>query len=196
MSTVLTESIVEEAAIDWFRDLGYQYLPGPDIACDGTYPERGSYADTVLEERLRSALVTLNPDIPPEALEDAFRKVIHPDSPNFIVNNRQFHKMLTEGIDVEYHNEEGRIVGDKVWLMDFTNPESNDWLVVNQFTVIEGQQNRRPDLVVFVNGLPLAVIELKNPADENATTKVAYKQFQTYKMDIPSLLSLLHKPLL
>ena len=184
---VLTESVVEEAAIDWFRGLGYQYLPGPDIACDGPYPERGSYADVLLEERLRSALVSLNPDIPAEALEDVFRKVTRPDSPSLIVNNRQFHKMLTEGVDVEYHNEEGRIIGDKVWLVDFTHPESNDWLVVNQFTVIEGQQNRRPDLVVFVNGLPLAVIELKNPADESATIKAAYNQFQTYKMDIPSL---------
>ena len=187
MATVILESVVEEAAIDWFKGLGYQYLPGPDIACDGPYPERESYADVVLEERLRSALVALNPDIPAEALEDAFRKVTRPDSPSLIVNNRQFHKMLTEGVDVEYRHEEGRIVGDKVWLMDFTHPERNDWLVVNQFTVIEGQQNRRPDLVVFVNGLPLAAIELKNPADENATIKAAYNQFQTYKMDIPSL---------
>jgi len=181
------ESDVEQVTIDWFRDLGYQYLPGPDMACDGPYPERRSYADVLLEERLRSALVALNPDIPAEALEGAFRKVTRPDSPSLIVNNRRSHKMLTEGVDVEYHNEEGRIVGDKVWLVDFTHPESNDWLVVNQFTVIEEQQNRRPDLVVFVNGLPLAVIELKNPADENATIKTAYNQFQTYKMDIPSL---------
>jgi len=159
-------------------------MPGPDIACDGPYPERGSYSDVLLEERLHSALVALNPDIPATSLGDAFRKVTRPDSPSLIVNNRQFHKMLTEGIDVEYHNEEGRIVGDKVWLVDFANPESNDWLV-NQFTVIEGQQNRRPDLVIFVNGLPLAVIELKNPADENATIKAACNQFQTYKMDIP-----------
>ena len=187
MSTTILELTVEEAAIDWFRGLGYQHLPGPDIACDGPYPERESYADVVLEERLRSALVALNPDIPAEALEDAFRKVTRPDSPSLIVNNRQFHKMLTEGVDVEYRNEEGRIVGDKAWLVDFTHPERNDWLVVNQFTVIEGQQNRRPDVVVFVNGLPLAVIELKNPADENATIKAAYNQFQTYKMDIPSL---------
>jgi len=184
---VLTESVVEEAAIDWFRGLGYQHLPGPHIACDGLYPERGSYSDVLLEERLRSALVALNPNIPAEALEDAFRKVTRPDSPSLIVNNRQFHKMLTEGIDVEYHNEEGRIIGDKVWLVDFTHPESNDWLVVNQFTVIEGQQNRRPDLVIFINGLPLAVIELKNHANENATIKAAYNQFQTYQVDIPSL---------
>lgn len=184
---VLTESVVEEAAIDWFKGLGYQYLPGPDIACDGSYPERGSYSDVVLEERLRSALVSLNPDIPVEALEDAFRKITSPDSPNLIVNNRRFHKMLTDGVDVEFRTKDGRIVGDKVWLADFANPERNDWLAVNQFTVVEGQQNRRPDLVVFVNGLPLAVLELKNPADESATIKAAYNQIQTYKIDIPSL---------
>ena len=183
----VTESTVEEAAIDWFKDLGYQYLPGPDIACDGSYPERGSYTDVVLEKRLRTALLFLNPNIPADALEDAFKKVTRPGSPSLIVNNRQFHKMLAEGVDVEYRNEEGRIVGDKVRLLDFAVPENNDWLVVNQFTVIEEQRNRRPDLVVFVNGLPLAVIELKNPADENATIKSAYNQFQTYKMDIPSL---------
>jgi len=187
MSTVILESVVEEAAIDWLKGLGYQYQPGPDIACDGPHPERGSYADVVLADRLRSALVTLNPGIPAKALEDAFRKVTRPDSPSPIVNNRQFHKMLVDGVDVEYRNKEGRIVGDKVWLLDFANPERNDWLVVNQFTVVEGQHNRRPDLVVFVNGLPLAVIELKNPADENATINAAFNQLQTYKMEIPSI---------
>ena len=186
-SVCITESTVEEAAIDWFKGLGYWHLPGPDIACDGRYPERDSYADVVLKERLRSALVSLNPDIPVEALEDALRKVTRPDSPSVIVNNRNFHKMLTDGVDVEFRTEDGRIIGDKVWLADFANPERNDWLVVNQFTVVEGQQSRRPDLVVFVNGLPLAVLELKNPADESATIKAAYNQIQTYKIDIPSL---------
>jgi len=189
MTKAFMESVVEEAAIDWLKGLGYKYLPGPDIACDGDHPERGSYSDVVLVERLRSALASLNQDIPAEALEDAFRKVTRPDSPNLVVNNRQFHKMLADGVDVEYRNKEGRIVGDKVWLVDFANPEHNDWLVVNQFTVVEGQHNRRPDLVVFVNGLPLAVIELKNPADENATIKAAFNQLQTYKMEIPSLLA-------
>jgi type I restriction enzyme R subunit len=188
MAKAFTESIVEEAAIDWLKRLGYQYLAGPDIACDGDHPERGSYSDVVLVERLRSALASLNSGIPAEALEDAFRKVTRPDSPSLIVNNRQFHKVLADGVDVEYRNKEGRIVGDKVWLVDFANPERNDWLVVNQFTVVEGQHNRRPDLVVFVNGLPLAVIELKNPADENSTIKAAFNQLQTYKMEIPSLL--------
>jgi len=189
MTKAFMESVVEEAGIDWLKGLGYKYLPGPDIACDGAHPERGSYADVVLVERLRSALVSINPRIPAEALEDAFRKVTRPDSPSLIVNNRQFHKMLADGVDVEYRDKEGRIVGDKVWLVDFANLERNDWLVVNQFTVVEGQHNRRPDLVVFVNGLPLAVIELKNPADENATIKAAFNQLQTYKMEIPSVIT-------
>ncbi|MDP2728871.1 MAG: type I restriction endonuclease subunit R [Dehalococcoidales bacterium] len=184
---MITESIVEEAAIEWFKSLGYQYLFGPDIACDGLHPERSSYGDVVLVERLRAALISLNPHIPAEAIEDAFRKLTRSDSPSLVLNNRQFHKMLANGIDVEYRHSDGRIVGDKVWLADFDNPERNDWLVVNQFTVVEGQRNRRPDLLVFVNGLPFAVIELKNPADENATIKGAFNQIETYKSDIPSL---------
>jgi len=183
-----TESIVEEAALDWFRGLGYQYLPGPDIACDGTKPERASYADVILSDRLQVALHALNPLIPVEALEDALKKVTRPESPSLILNNRNFHKMLADGIDVEYRNKGGRIAYDKVWLVDFTDPERNDWLVVNQFTVVEGQHTRRPDIVVFVNGLPLAAIELKNPADENATIKGAFNQLaENYKSDIPSL---------
>ncbi len=184
---VLTESIVEKAAIDWFKGLGYQYLTGPDIACDGTRPERASYADVVLPARLRAALSTLNPSVPAESLDDAYKKLTRSESPSVILNNRWFHKMLVDGMDIEYRNKDGRIVGDKAWLVDFDNPESNDWLVVNQFTVIEGQRNRRPDIVVFVNGLPLAVIELKNPADENAIIKGAFNQLETYKADIPSL---------
>ena len=184
---IITESVVEDATIEWLEELGYSYVPGPDMACDGPYPERESYADVILAERLRSALISLNPKLPVETIEEAFRKITHPDSPSLIVNNRQFHKMLTEGVDVEYRNEEGRIVGDKAWLIDFNYPDRNDWLVVNQFTVIEGQQNRRPDVVVFINGLPLVVVELKNPADEEATIQAAYNQLQTYKQDIPSL---------
>ena len=185
--TTITESVVEEAALDWLKGLAYQYLPGPDIACDGTKPERASYADVVLSGRLLAALHALNPHIPVEALEDALKKVTRSESPSLTLNNRNFHKMLTEGVDVEYRNKEGRVVGDKVRLVDFTDPDRNDWLVVNQFTVVEGQHTRRPDIVVFVNGLPLGAIELKNPADENATIKGAFNQFETYKSDIPSL---------
>jgi len=185
--TTITESIVEEAALDWFKGLDYQYLLGPYIACDGTRPERASYADVILSDRLWAALHALNPDIPAEALEDTFKKVTRSESPSLILNNRNFHRMLADGVDVEYRNKEGRVVGDKVRLVDFTDPERNDWLVVNQFTVVEGQHTRRPDIVVFVNGLPLAIIELKNPVDENATIKGAFNQFETYKSDIPSL---------
>lgn len=185
--SIITESVVEEAALDWFKGLGYQYLPGPDIACDGTRPERASYADVILSDRLWAALRALNPGIPSEALEDAFKKVTRSESPSLILSNRQFHRMLADGVDVEYRNKEGRVVGDKAWLVDFSDPKRNDWLAVNQFTVVEGQRTRRPDIVVFVNGLPLAVIELKNPTDENATIKGAFNQFETYKSDIPSL---------
>ncbi|MEM2125994.1 MAG: type I restriction endonuclease subunit R, partial [Candidatus Methanosuratincola sp.] len=187
MPVSLLESEVEEAAIDWFKGLGYQYLPGPDIASDGTKPERASYTDVILADRLWSALHAVNSNIPAEALEDAFKKVLRAESQSLISNNRRFHKMLVDGVDVEYRHREGRTVFDKVWLIDFTVPESNDWLVVNQFTVVEGQHTRRPDIVVFVNGLPLAVIELKNPTDEEATIKGAYYQLETYKAEIPSL---------
>ena len=134
-------------------------------------------------------MVRINTTLPPEAIEDAYRKLtraIH-ESSLLAANNHRFHKMLTDGVDVEYKDSEGRIVGDKVWLVDFNNPDNNDWLAVNQFTVIEDQNNRRPDVVVFVNGLPLGVIELKNPSDENTTIKDAFNQFQTYKNEIPSL---------
>lgn len=187
--TTITESIIEQATLDWFKKLKYSVLNGPDIAPGELFSERTSYSDVILSERLHNALITINPEIPQEAIEDAYRKltrIIH-ESPHLYENNHRFHKILTEGLDVEYRNSEGRIVGDKVWLIDFNDIENNDWLVVNQFTVIEGQSNRRPDVVVFINGLPLGVIELKNPGDEEATVKTAFNQFQTYKADIPSL---------
>lgn len=185
----ITESIIEQATLDWFKGLGYSILNGPDIAPGELFAERTSYSDVLLENRVRAALANINPAIPQEAIEDAYRKLtrtIH-ESPLLYANNHRFHKMLTDGVDVEYKNTEGRIVGDKVWLIDFENPKNNDWLAVNQFTVVEGQNNRRPDIVVFVNGIPLEVIELKNPSDENATTKDAFNQFQTYKKEIASL---------
>jgi type I restriction enzyme R subunit len=182
-----TESDVEQAALDWFQQLDYDYLFGPDIASDGPHPERTSFTETVLTDRLRQALARINPRIPSEALDDAVRKVARTDSPSLIENNRRFHRMLVDGVDVAYQAKDGRIVNDKVWLINFEEPENNDWLAVNQFTVIEGHHNRRPDVVVFVNGLPLAVLELKNLAVEEATARDAFNQFQTYKHDIPSL---------
>jgi len=186
-STGIVESIVEQAALAWFEYLGYKILQGSDIAPGELSSERGNYSEVLLTKRLHSSVFSINPNIPADALEDAYKKVLRSESPSLILNNRHFHRMLVDGVDVEYRNKEGRVIGDKVWLVDFFHPDRNDWLVVNQFTVVEGQRTRRPDIVVFVNGLPLAVIELKNPADENATMKGAFNQFETYKTDIPAL---------
>lgn len=183
----ITESTVEEAAMAWFEGLGYSVLNGPSIAPGEPAAERGDYWEAVLAGRVKDALARLNPNIPPDALEDSFRKVTRQDAPSLLLNNRAFHKMLVDGVPVEYRRADGSIAGDHARLIDFDNPDNNDWLVVNQFTVIEGHHNRRPDVVVFVNGLPLAVIELKNPTDENATIWTAFNQLQTYKQQVSSL---------
>ena len=169
--------------------LGYTVTSGLEIAPDGLFSERTDYGQVVLVERLRQAIARLNPSIPEEAMEDALRKVLRIHEPALVTTNRAFHRFLTDGVDVEYSGESGRVIGDKVWLLDFAKPENNDWLVVNQFTVVEDRHNRRPDVIVFVNGLPLVVIELKNAADENATIWSAFQQLQTYKLQIPSLLA-------
>ena len=187
MTFKFTESVVEVACLDYFGQLGYTYLPAPEIASDGLFAERDEYGETILKQRLRTALTKINPKIPALAIDDAIKRIISADSPSLVVNNRTFHKMLTDGVDVQFRNASGRDVTDKVWLLDFNNPNANDWLVVNQFTVIENHVNRRPDVVVFVNGLPLSVIELKNPAGQHATVRTAYNQFQTYKAQIPCL---------
>jgi type I restriction enzyme R subunit len=187
MSAKFTESIVEEAAIQYFTALGYDYRPGPEIAHDGLFAERSGYGDVVLTQRLRDALVRINPKIPHSAIDEAVKNITRTDAPNPVANNRAFHRYVTDGVPVQYRNEEGREVNDQVWLFDFADPDNNDWLVVNQFTIVENHVNRRPDVLVFVNGLPLGVIELKNPADESATVKSAYNQLQTYKAQIPSL---------
>jgi len=184
--TRIAESHIEELALDWFEELGWAILHGPGIAPEEPASERASYSDVVLRGRLESAIDSLNPALPAQAKEEALRKVLHVDSLSLILRNRAFHKMLTDGVTVEVA-EDGAVRGEQVRLIDFDNPDANDWLVVNQFTVVEGQGNRRPDIAVFINGLPLAVIELKNPADENATIETARKQFETYKAEIPSL---------
>lgn len=181
-----TESTIEQASLDWLQELGYQIAFGPDLACDGPAPERLTYQDVLLDGRFKESLARLNPHIPAEALEEAFRKVARPGLPSLVGNNRAFHRMLVQGIEVEYRKGD-RIIGNKVWLVDFENPANNDWLAVNQFTVIENNHNRRPDVVIFLNGLPLVVIELKNAADANATVWSAFNQLQTYKEQIPSL---------
>src|SRR5262249_49145414 len=140
------ESTVEEAVLGWFEDLGYSVLHGPDIAPGEPNAERASYCDVVLLDRLRVALARINPTIAADALEEAMRKVLRTESPSLVENSRRFHRMLVEGIDVEYRRPDGSIAGDKVWLVDFARPEANDWVVVNQFTVIEDDNNRRPDV--------------------------------------------------
>lgn len=185
----LTESTVEEAALAWLEGLGYAVLSGPDIAAGEPAAERSDpgYRDVVLEGRLRSALGRLNPELPAEAIEDAYRKLLRTHAPSLVERNRALHRMLVDGVTVEYRRTDGSIAGTQARVIDFERPEENDWLAVNQFTVAEGQHNRRPDVVVFVNGLPLAVIELKNPADENATVWSAFQQLLTYQAQVPTL---------
>ena len=183
----LTEDTVEQAAIEWFEALGYAYLAGPSIAPGEPGAERDSYADVVLQGWLSNAITRLNPTMPAAAKEDALRRVLRVEGPSLIAANRQFHHMLVAGVDVEYRRPDGSIASDHARLIDFETPDNNDWLVVNQFTVTEGTKTRRPDLVLFVNGLPLAVVELKNAANEGAPMWSAYDQLQTYKSEIPTL---------
>ncbi len=180
------ESDIEEASLNWLAELGYTVLHGPDIAPDTPNAERSTYSEVVLENRLRDAVAHLNPQIPTDAQEEAIRKVLNPDSPALVQNNRAFHQMLVDGVEVEYRQADGTIRGERVRFVDFDTPKNNDWLAVNQFTVVEASE-RRPDIVLFLNGLPLAVLELKNPTDEKATVLTAFRQIQTYKQEIPTL---------
>jgi type I restriction enzyme R subunit len=184
--TKITESAIEKFAIELLEHQGYHYIYAPSIAPDSDTPERQSFEDVLLMERLQTAVDRINPRIPADAREDAVKQIQRLNSPELITNNEAFHRMLTEGIKVSYHKD-GNDRGDLVWLLDFKSPENNDFIVANQFTVIENGVNKRPDIILFVNGLPLVVIELKNPADENATVKSAYNQLQTYKQAIPGL---------
>lgn len=184
---MIAESHVEEAALEWLEDLGYAIAHGPDISPDGAAPERENYGQVMLTGRLRAALARLNPHLEPETLEGVVRRLQQAETPSLVEENRRLHRMLVEGVDVEITRPDGSIGGETARLADFANLASNDWLAVNQFTVIEGQSQRRPDVVVFVNGLPLGVIELKNPGAENATLTGAFNQLQTYKAQIPSL---------
>ncbi|MEX1012743.1 MAG: type I restriction endonuclease subunit R [Waddliaceae bacterium] len=187
MTSQLSEDIVEQATLSWLKGLGYEIAQGPNIAPDSPSQERVNYSDIILEDRLRSALFTINPKISSELLNEVTRKVVSTQSLDLFEDNRIFHQMLVDGIDVEYQRDDGSIAGDKVYLIDFENIQNNSFLAVNQFTVIENKRNRRPDIIIFINGMPLAVIELKNAVNENTTLNQAYNQFQTYKKDIPSL---------
>jgi type I restriction enzyme R subunit len=187
MNAGFTESVVEEAALSWFGELGYSILSGPAIAPGELLAERDTFNEVVLQKRLQAALYSLNSSIPTEALDETLRKIARPEALSLIANNRGFHRMLVDGSEVEYRRQDGSIAGDRVRLIDFDNADANDWLVVNQFTIIEAQNNRRPDIIVFVNGLPIAIVELKNAADEEATSYKAFKDLQTYRLLIPSL---------
>ena len=188
MTSKITESEIEQFAIELLEHQGYQYIYAPDIAPDSDNPKRSTFSDVLLLDYLKKAVARINPTIPADAREDAIKQIQRLNSPELIANNEAFHRMLTEGIKVSYHKD-GADRGDIVWLVDFKNPDNNEFLVANQSTVIENNVNKRPDIILFVNGLPLIVIELKNPADETATATVtsAYKQLQTYKQAIPGL---------
>ena len=182
-----TESEVEEAALEWLEARGWQVAHGPEIAPDAESSERADYGAVVLERRLRDALERLNPGLPADALDDAFRKLTRPEGATLETRNRAFHQLMVDGVTVEFRTAESGLRGGQVSVLDYENPANNDWLAVNQLTVVENKRRRRPDIVLFVNGLPLGVIELKNPADENATVHTAFQQLQTYKAEIPSL---------
>lgn len=185
--TAFTESIVEEAALEWFGALGYTVVAGPSIGPGESNAERKGYDQVVLDGRLREALSRLNPGVPSEALEEALRKLLRISSPQPLDANRELHHYLVNGVSVEYLRPDGSIGYDPIRLLDFDTPGNNDWIAVNQFTVMEGGHQRRPDILVFVNGLPLGVIELKNAADESATIWNAFQQLQTYKSELPAL---------
>ena len=185
----ITEDIVELAAIETLQELGWSYLHGSVIAPDGSAPERRSFGDVILIGRLEAAIVRINPDAPEAARAEAMRRVLTGELPDLVEENRRIHKLLTEGVDVEYRADSGKTAATKIRLIDLERADSNDWLAVNQFVVVQNRANRRPDLVLFVNGLPLAVLELKNAAAQNATIADAYNQLQTYLHQIPGLFS-------
>ena len=182
----ITEHSIEGFAIKLLEHLGYEYIYAPSIAYDGENPERSSYEEILLTHRMAEAVRRINPTIPPATQEEAIKEIQRIHSPELLTNNESFHRLLTEGIKVSYQKD-GQQRGDLVWLIDFNSPENNDFIVANQFTVIENGVNKRPDIILFVNGIPLVVIELKNAADENATIKSAFRQIETYKATVPNL---------
>ena len=188
--TALVEADVEDAALEWLEALGWETAHGPDIGPGGTTEERPNYGAVVLARRLRDALSRLNPDLPSDALDDAYRKLTRPEGSTIEARNRAFHRMLVNGVNIEYRVDGGAIRGAQVAVIDYDNPATNDFLAVNQITVTERDHMRRPDIVLFVNGLPLGVIELKNPADEDADIWTAWQQLQTYRAELPSLFSM------
>src|SRR5690606_26125619 len=184
--TRITENHIEQLAIERLEELGYEYIYAPDIAPDGATPERDNYAQVLLLNRLQNAVKRINPDIPADAQVEAIKEIQRIASPELLTNNETFHRLLTEGIPVS-KRVDGDDRGDRVWLVDFKNPHNNDFVVANQFTIIENGNNKRPDVLIFINGIPLVLLELKNAADEKTTCHSAFRQVETYKNIIPGL---------
>ncbi|MGL4875281.1 MAG: type I restriction endonuclease [Clostridium sp.] len=179
------EDNLEKASIEILEEMGYEYLYGPDISMDGEYPERKDYMEILLKDRVLDALARNNKGFSDDAISDAYRQIISVHSAMLIENNMNFHSLLKEGIDVPIRKN-GVDTHEKMFLIDFENPEKNDFVVCNQFTIVE-KEERRPDLIIFVNGVPLVVVELKSASDENVGIEEAYNQIQTYKNDIETL---------
>jgi len=182
----ITESAIEQLALEKLEALGYRYVYGPAIAVDGEQPERDNYQQVILPGRVKEAIRRINPHAPAVTIEQAFNTIARAGNPDLISSNEAIHNHITNGIEVTYNSKDGER-GDKLWLIDFNNIENNEFVVCNQFTVIESNVNKRPDIILFINGLPLVVLELKNPADENATLKKAHTQLTNYYTAIPSL---------
>ena len=185
----MTEADVENAMLEWLAALGWEVAHGPDISPpDAKTPgtERDSYREVLLKHRLRDAIRRLNPHIPAGAQDEAARMVQNPNVPGQVQANRAMHRWLVEGVPVQYQKD-GETRGDRVKLVDWNDPAGNDWLALNQFSIQGPKQTRRPDVVLFLNGLPVVVLELKNPGDENADLWAAFNQLQAYKEDVPDL---------
>lgn len=185
--SIYNEATVEDAALDYFREVGFSTAWGPNLAPGEPGQERTSFQDVVLEGRLRASIARINSGIDRGLIDEAVKKLQRAESQNPIDENYRVHRLITEGVSVEHRGSDGHIRTTRVWLVDFEHHEHNDWLAVNQFTIVEEGKNRRPDIVVFLNGLPVSLLELKNSADQNATLKNAWNQIQTYRKDIPSL---------
>jgi type I restriction enzyme R subunit len=183
----LPEADLEEILLAQLRSLGYATECDTRIGPDGEAPERESYAEVILKKRFKEAVARFNPHIPLETRQDAIQRIVQTELPTLLEENRRLHKLITEGVEVEYFDNNGALTSGKVKLIDFDVPDHNEWLAINQFVVINGQHNRRPDVVVFVNGLPLAVVELKAPGSMGADLRSAFNQLQTYKQQIPQL---------
>ena len=184
---MITEAQLETLCLQWFQDTGWHYIPGPDLAPDGATPDRTNYHDILLTRHLTTALTRLNPSFPQSAIESAIQTLRRPEHLNLLRNNRTFHHQLLEGVKVEYSSTQGDKTTDHIQLIDFQNPDNNHFLVTNQFTIAAPKGHRRPDILLFINGLPLAILELKNPADIKTDIWQAYTQLQTYKTEISDL---------